>query len=120
MAEQDRDNTAATFGQAESESEFGQPAEIKAQGGGEERSSLGQGGSFGERERYRSEGQGRRHLREQASVVREDVRELAYAAGDAAREQLDPLEEYVREKPMKALLIAAGVGALIGMVFLRR
>lgn len=59
-------------------------------------------------------------LREQAGVVRDDMRDLARAAGDAAVQQLDPIQEYVRDKPLKSMLIAAGVGAVFGMVFLRR
>ena len=61
-----------------------------------------------------------KELRAQAAVVREDVRELAEVAGEAAMEKLDPIQEYVREKPMKSLLIAAGVGAVFGCLFLRR
>lgn len=63
---------------------------------------------------------GQTELREQAAIVGRDVRDLAVSAGAAAREQVDPLEEYVREKPLKSMLIAAGVGALLGVVFLRR
>lgn len=63
---------------------------------------------------------GMEDIREQAVAVGEDVRELARTAGKAAIDQMDPIEEYVREKPIKSLLIAAGVGALIGAVFLRR
>jgi ElaB/YqjD/DUF883 family membrane-anchored ribosome-binding protein len=59
-------------------------------------------------------------LREQAGVVRDDVRDLARVAGDSAVQKLDPLQEYVREKPLRSLLIAAGVGAVFGMLFLRR
>jgi len=59
-------------------------------------------------------------LKEQAGVVRDDVRDLARAAGNSAVAQLDPIEEYVREKPLKSLLIAAGVGAVFGLLFLRR
>jgi ElaB/YqjD/DUF883 family membrane-anchored ribosome-binding protein len=59
-------------------------------------------------------------LREQALTVGREVRELAATAGAAACAKVDPLAEYVREKPLKALLVAAGVGALCGVVFFRR
>jgi ElaB/YqjD/DUF883 family membrane-anchored ribosome-binding protein len=50
----------------------------------------------------------------------QQLRELAAVAGVAAREQVDPLADYIREKPIKAMLMAAGAGALLGMFFLRR
>jgi ElaB/YqjD/DUF883 family membrane-anchored ribosome-binding protein len=62
----------------------------------------------------------RASFREQAGVVRDDVKELARAAGDTAVQKLDPVQEFVREKPVKSLLIAAGVGAVLGAVFMRR
>jgi len=48
------------------------------------------------------------------------MQELAAAAGHVARKQLDPLAEYVQAQPVKSLLMAAGVGALLGMIFGRR
>lgn len=59
-------------------------------------------------------------LRSHAEAVGRDVQELASAAGDMARHQLDPLADYIRTKPMKSLLIAAGVGAVLGMILGRR
>jgi ElaB/YqjD/DUF883 family membrane-anchored ribosome-binding protein len=81
-------------------------------------------------------------LREQAETIRDDVRELGGIARDAAKEKLDSarratsefyedkkekvseyedqLISYVREKPIKSVLIAAGVGAFLGLVVLRR
>jgi len=77
-------------------------------------------------------------LREQAATIRDDVRELGGITRDAAKETLssarhatsefieekkeqvseyeDQLIGYVRAKPVKSLVIAAGVGALLGMV----
>jgi ElaB/YqjD/DUF883 family membrane-anchored ribosome-binding protein len=63
---------------------------------------------------------GTAELRSQANAVRRDLRDLASAAGDVALEQLDPLEKYVLAKPMKAMLIAAGIGACLGFLFRRR
>jgi ElaB/YqjD/DUF883 family membrane-anchored ribosome-binding protein len=59
-------------------------------------------------------------LREEAMSVGEGVKRMAETAGNVARHQLDPLEEYVRAKPIHSLLMAAGVGALLGLIFLRR
>lgn len=81
-------------------------------------------------------------LFEQKKVVQDDVRELGDLAREAAAEKLgearrqteeyveakkerlhemeDDLVEAVRRKPIKSVLVAAGVGALFGMLFLRR
>jgi ElaB/YqjD/DUF883 family membrane-anchored ribosome-binding protein len=59
-------------------------------------------------------------LRDQAAVVGGDVRELAATAGDVALAQVEPIEDFVRDKPLKSVLIAAGIGALFGLIFLRR
>ncbi|HKQ50524.1 MAG TPA: hypothetical protein VJZ71_20805 [Phycisphaerae bacterium] len=64
--------------------------------------------------------QGAAELRSQVNAVRRDLRDLASAAGDMALDQLDPLEKYVLAKPMKALLLAAGIGACVGFLFRRR
>lgn len=37
-----------------------------------------------------------------------------------AEEAIHPIEDYVREKPMSSLMIAAGIGALLGLLFFRR
>ncbi len=55
-------------------------------------------------------------IRERMSDVKEDVRALASTAGQAALEQLDPVEDYVRKNPIRALLIAGGVGIVLGMI----
>ncbi len=58
-------------------------------------------------------------LRERMSDVKEDVRALASSAGHAALEQLDPVEDYVRRYPLRSLLIAGGVGLVLGFIFRR-
>ncbi len=58
-------------------------------------------------------------LRERMADVREDVRALASTAGQAALEQLDPVEDYVRRYPLRAILIAGGVGVVLGMIMRR-
>ncbi len=80
-------------------------------------------------------------LREQAATVRDDLRELGGVAREAAQEKLqeagqitsdyvegkkeqfheleDELVAYVRAKPIQAVLMAAGIGALLGMYWRR-
>ena len=58
-------------------------------------------------------------VKQQAQAVGEDIRELTSSVGRAATQQLDPLIEYVDENPVKAVLMAVGIGVLIGM-FLKR
>lgn len=70
-------------------------------------------------------------LRSQTETVREDLRELGKITKDVATEQLevarkevkqmeDHLLTYVREKPVKSLLIAGGVGLVLGVLLARR
>lgn len=88
-----------------------------------------------------SHGTGGTRLREQAGVVREDLRELGGAAREAAQQKLedagratsqfvdtkkeqlsayeDELVAYVRSKPVQSVLVAAGIGALLGMFWSR-
>ncbi len=58
-------------------------------------------------------------LRDRMSDVREDVRALASTAGQAAMEQLDPVEDYVRRYPLRSVLIASGVGLVLGIILRR-
>jgi ElaB/YqjD/DUF883 family membrane-anchored ribosome-binding protein len=81
-------------------------------------------------------------LRDQTETVREDIRKLGRIARDAAHEKLDEarhtasdyveqgrekaeqledqLVEYVREKPVKSMLIAAGLGIFVGILWAKR
>ena len=81
-------------------------------------------------------------LREQTKVVKDDVSELGRLTRDASREKLDQAREaagdylkkgrlkaevvedkvvhYVREKPVKSVLMAVGAGALLGFLLRRR
>ena len=52
-------------------------------------------------------------LRSQTETVREDLRELGRITKDVAQEKLG-VTRYVREKPVKSILIAGGVGLLVG------
>lgn len=54
------------------------------------------------------------------TTMKRDVRELAGTAGDVMMDQLDPVVDYVHRQPVKALLIAAAIGAVIGCTFWRR
>jgi ElaB/YqjD/DUF883 family membrane-anchored ribosome-binding protein len=70
-------------------------------------------------------------LRSQTETVRDDLRELGKITKDVATEQIevarkevkqmeDHLLAYVREKPVKSLLIAGGVGLVLGVLLARR
>ena len=70
------------------------------------------------------------NVRDTASQLRDSATEQYQNAKDAATEYYqagrekaaqweDQLETYVREQPVKALLIAAGVGAIIGAIWKR-
>jgi len=81
-------------------------------------------------------------LKEKAVEIGQNVREMGGQLGDVAREQYENLkdqatgyykkgrkkasaleeefESYIQEKPVQSLLIAAGVGLLIGMFWRRR
>jgi ElaB/YqjD/DUF883 family membrane-anchored ribosome-binding protein len=85
--------------------------------------------------------QGAGGLRETASEVKENLRNIGSQVREQAGEQFDQmrqqanqyyeqgrqramemeqsLEEYVQEKPIQALLIAAGVGMLLGLLWKR-
>ena len=81
-------------------------------------------------------------LREQAGTVREDLGRLGHLAKDATREKVGDAREkasvyydkgrakaeqleaqlvdQIRSKPLKSILIAAGIGALFGLLITRR
>lgn len=81
-------------------------------------------------------------LRHQTGAVRDDLGQLGRLAKQAAKEKLDEargaaadyydhgrkkadeletqMADYVRTKPLKSILIAAGVGALFGILISRR
>jgi ElaB/YqjD/DUF883 family membrane-anchored ribosome-binding protein len=70
-------------------------------------------------------------LREQATVVGQDVQELGRIAKDAAQETWErsrgkaeewekSLENQIRKHPLQSLLIAGGVGLVIGVLLGRK
>lgn len=81
-------------------------------------------------------------LREQAHAVTEDIQEMGGIARDAAEEKLErvrenaselcdegrdkvrqaarSLEQYIAEQPLTSVLIAGGVGLLLGRFWMRR
>ena len=59
-------------------------------------------------------------FRAQASAVKKDARHLAESAGTLASAELDPIRQYVAEKPVQSLLIAGGIGLLLGVLFIPR
>ncbi len=73
------------------------------------------GGDVGRRHSGNPRGYGRRSGRSEfnpGEYVEEWTRK--------AEEAVHPLEEYTRERPLRSLLIAAGIGAFVGMFILRR
>ena len=81
-------------------------------------------------------------LRKQAETVRDDIRKLGNLAKDAAQEKLEEarqgtadyygqgrnrasqleeqLVDFVRAKPIRSVLIAGGMGMLLGIIWARR
>lgn len=59
-------------------------------------------------------------FRDGISKVSRGVSEMATSAASATRAQINPMTEYVQENPIQSVLIAAGIGAVVGMFFLRR
>lgn len=55
-------------------------------------------------------------LNDQAKTLGRDAQQLVMSAREAA---LGPVQEFVRERPVQALLIAAGIGAVFAM-YMRR
>ncbi len=61
-----------------------------------------------------------RSFRKHTTAMKDDARHLAESAGAVAREQIDPLRGLVMDKPFQSVLIAAGVGMFLGLLFGRR
>jgi ElaB/YqjD/DUF883 family membrane-anchored ribosome-binding protein len=81
-------------------------------------------------------------LREQAREVTQELQEMGNTASDAIRENLEKLqdeasecyeqgrdrayqaehtfEQFIKDHPLKSILIAAGVGVLLGRFWIRR
>lgn len=59
-------------------------------------------------------------LRERMRLALEDARLRFEDAREAAREQVDRADEYVRSHPYHAIGIAAAIGALAGVLLTRR
>lgn len=59
-------------------------------------------------------------LREQAAIVGEGLSGIAATAGAVATDQLAPLQTYIKDKPLRSILIAAGVGAVLGLLLIRK
>lgn len=70
-------------------------------------------------------------LREQSTILTDDLRRLGHVTTDVAKEYLDQgrqkvgdmgkyMAGYVREKPVNCLAMAAGAGVLLGYLLGRR
>jgi ElaB/YqjD/DUF883 family membrane-anchored ribosome-binding protein len=64
-------------------------------------------------------GQVRDAAQEKFNELRDQAAEYYEQGRQSAREWEHSLEEYVQQQPVKSLLIAAGVGALIGFLWRR-
>jgi ElaB/YqjD/DUF883 family membrane-anchored ribosome-binding protein len=78
----------------------------------------------------KANGRSGQRVQQAASHLRRDVEELADAAGEqlealheTARNQAagweQPLEDRIRQQPIQAVLIAAGVGIVVGLLLRR-
>jgi ElaB/YqjD/DUF883 family membrane-anchored ribosome-binding protein len=56
---------------------------------------------------------------EQYETLKDSATEYYQAGRDKAVEWQNQLEDYVREQPLKAVLMAAGVGVLLGIIWKR-
>ena len=57
---------------------------------------------------------------EQYEQLRDQASEYYEQGRQRAMDMEQTLEQYVQEKPLRALLIAAGIGMFVGMVWKRR
>ena len=69
--------------------------------------------------RARSERSASDRLGRKAREVTKDLQEMGEIAKDAVQEKFG-FEQYIRERPLKSILIAAGVGMLLGRFWRRR
>jgi len=59
------------------------------------------------------------YIRELGASLKDTIEEKLGELKDDSLEARDRVEDYVREKPVKSLLIAAGAGILLGFLFRR-
>ena len=59
-------------------------------------------------------------FRREANAIGEELGEMAVTAEAMARDQLAPISSYVREAPIKSIMMAAGIGAIVGLILFRR
>ena len=62
----------------------------------------------------------RKAATEQAGTIRDYAQEKGVVIRDKAKHRHEASEEYVKEKPTQSMLIAMGVGLLIGLLIRRR
>ena len=62
----------------------------------------------------------RKAATEQAGTIRDYAQEKGVVIRDKAKHLHEASEEYVKEKPTQSMLIAMGVGLLIGLLIRRR
>ncbi len=65
-------------------------------------------------------GMAREMTQEKVEQVRAGAADYAKEGRDKAREVEHSIERYIREQPLKSMLIAAGVGMVLGRFWMRR
>lgn len=65
-------------------------------------------------------GMAREMAQEKVEQVRASAVDYAKEGREKIRSVEKSIEEYIREQPLKSMLIAAGVGLLLGRLWLRR
>lgn len=88
-------------------------------GQGQQSGTLGQSAADVKQNIREMGGQIRDAASEKYSELRDQAQDYYQQGRERAMEWEQGLEEYVREKPLQSLLIAAGVGMLLGMIWKR-
>lgn len=93
--------------------------ENAGQGGGGQTGSLGTSAANVQQNIRDMGGQIRDAASEKYTELRDQAQQYYEQGRERAMEWEQGLEQYVREKPLQSLLIAAGVGVLLGMIWKR-
>jgi ElaB/YqjD/DUF883 family membrane-anchored ribosome-binding protein len=92
---------------------------IENAGRGQQSGGIGRSASDVQQNIREMGGQIKEAATEKYGELRDTAQEYYQQGRERAMEWEQGLEEYVREKPLQSLLIAAGVGMLLGMIWKR-